>query len=171
MDLKKFIRDIPDFPEKGIVFKDITPLLANPKAFNEAVNQFARFTKKSCAKKIVGIDSRGFIFGGAIAHKLKLPFIPVRKKGKLPYSTISQNYDLEYGTNTIEIHTDAIKKGEKVLIIDDLLATGGTAKAACDLVKKLGGEIAGIAFLVNLAFLKGAERLKSYKTLSLIKYE
>jgi len=171
MDLKKFIRDIPDFPQKGIIFKDITPLLANQKAFQETVNEFAKFAKKIKAKTIVGIDSRGFIFGGAVAYKLGLKFVPVRKKGKLPYSTVSQAYSLEYGTNTIEMHTDAIKKNEKVLIIDDLLATGGTAKAAAQLVEKLGGKVAGIAFVIELAFLKGAEKLKSYKTLSLIKYE
>lgn len=171
MDLKKFIRDIPDFPKKGIVFKDITPLLAEPKAFKETVNRFAAFTKKIGAKVIVGIDSRGFIFGGAVAYKLGLKFVPIRKKGKLPYSTVSQNYDLEYGTSIVEMHTDAIKKNEKVLIIDDLLATGGTMKAACSLVEKLNGKIAGIAFLVDLTFLKGAKKLKSRKILSLIKYE
>lgn len=171
MNLEKFIRDIPNFPTKGIIFKDITPLLASSKAFSHAINRFCLFAKKIHAKTIVGIDSRGFIFGGAIAYKLGLKFVPVRKKGKLPYSTISQNYDLEYGTNTIEMHTDAIKKGERVLIIDDLLATGGTMEATCNLVEKLGGKIAGIAFLIDLAFLNGAKKLKPYKILSLIKYE
>lgn len=171
MNLEKFIRDIPDFPQKGIIFKDITTLLAEPKAFKEAINRFIDYAKRTGAKTIVGIDSRGFIFGSVIAYELGLKFIPVRKKGKLPYSTVSASYDLEYGTSTVEMHTDAIRRGEKVLIIDDLLATGGTAKATCDLVKKLGGKIVGLAFLIELRFLKGAKKLKPYNILSLIKYE
>lgn len=171
MDLEKFIRDIPDFPKQGIVFKDITPLLAAPKAFKEAVDLLIKFAKEVNPQVIVGIDSRGFIFGGAVAYELGLKFVPVRKKGKLPYSTIAESYDLEYGMSTIEIHTDAISKGERILIIDDLLATGGTMEATCKLIEKTGGNIVGIALLIELSFLKGAEKLKKYNVLSLIKYE
>jgi len=171
MDLKKVIRDIPDFPQKGIIFKDITPLLANSAAFKFAVDQMADFALKQGAGAIVGIDSRGFIFGSAIAYKLGLKFVPVRKKGKLPYKSISEKYDLEYGTAEIEIHEDALNKGEKALIVDDLLATGGTMRATCNLVEKLGAEVCGITFVINLAFLNGMEKLKDYKTLTLINYE
>ncbi|HAU39876.1 MAG: adenine phosphoribosyltransferase, adenine phosphoribosyltransferase [Candidatus Peregrinibacteria bacterium GW2011_GWF2_43_17] len=171
MDLKKVIRNIPDFPKKGIIFKDITPLLADPTAFKFAVDQMTDFARAQGAKAIVGIDSRGFIFGSVIAYKLGIKFVPVRKKGKLPYKAISEKYNLEYGTAEIEIHEDALAKGEKVLIVDDLLATGGTMKATCNLVEKLGAEICGIAFVINLTFLNGMEKIKNYKTLTLIDYE
>ncbi|KKQ71343.1 MAG: adenine phosphoribosyltransferase, adenine phosphoribosyltransferase [Candidatus Peregrinibacteria bacterium GW2011_GWC2_39_14] len=171
MDIAPFIRDIPDFPKKGIIFKDITPLLAEPKAFEEVINQFCDFAKQINAQVISGIESRGFIFGAAVAYKLGLKFVPIRKKGKLPYQVVSESYDLEYGSSTIEMHTDAIKKDEQVLLVDDLLATGGTMKAACNLIEKQGGKVAGIAFVIDLAFLKGAEKLKPHKIFSLLKYD
>jgi len=170
MDLTKYIRDVPDFPKEGIIFKDITPLLATPEAFQYTINQFCDYAKKNDIEAIVGIDARGFIFGGAVANQLGLKFVPVRKKGKLPWKTVSKKYDLEYGSAEIEIHSDALKENEKVLIIDDLLATGGTAKATCNLVEQLKADIKGIAFLIDLTFLKGAEKLAPYKTFSLIKY-
>ena len=170
MDLTKYIRDIPDFPKKGIIFKDITPLLANPEAFQYTINQFCDFTQKNNIETIVAIDARGFIFGGAIANQLGLKFVPVRKKGKLPWDTKNEKYDLEYGSAEIEIHSDALKENEKVLIIDDLLATGGTAKATCTLVEQLKANIRGVAFLIDLTFLKGAKKLAPYEIFSLIKY-
>lgn len=170
MDLKKYIRDVPNFPKKGIIFKDITPLLADKKAFQHAVKLVCDFAKKKKIETILGIDSRGFIFGGAVAYNLGLKFVPVRKCGKLPCKTISENYDLEYGASSVEIHEDSLHKGERVLIIDDLLATGGTAQAACRLVEKLGAQICGIAFIIELGFLKGCEKLKNYEILSLIEY-
>lgn len=169
-DLKKAIRDIPDFPKKGIIFKDITPLLQNPKLLKKAINQLCEQFKDRKIDIVVSVESRGFILGAAIAYKLDAGFIPVRKKGKLPYMTYSATYDLEYGQDTLEIHQDAIGKGAKVLIIDDLLATGGTLDAVIDLVKKMGGEIAGIGFLIELTFLKGRERNKDYEIFSLIRF-
>lgn len=170
MNLKKYIRDVPNFPREGIIFKDITPLLADKKALGDVIEQFCDFAKKKKIDAIVGIDSRGFIVGGAIAYNLGLKFVPVRKAGKLPYKTLSESYDLEYGSATVEIHEDALTKGERVLIIDDLLATGGTAKAACKLVEKLGAQVCGAAFIIELGFLKGREKLKNYEILSLINY-
>ncbi|MBM3252110.1 MAG: adenine phosphoribosyltransferase [Candidatus Omnitrophica bacterium] len=169
-DLKKYIRDIPDFPKAGILFKDITTLLNDKDAFRKAVNLLAKDYQKQNIDIVVAVEARGFILGGAVAHRLGAGFVPVRKKGKLPSKTISETYDLEYGTDTLEIHQDAIKPGARVLIIDDLLATGGTVKAVAELVKKLQGEIAGIAFLIELKFLKGKEKLKDYPILSLIKF-
>jgi adenine phosphoribosyltransferase len=169
-DLKKYIRDIPDFPKTGILFKDITTLLNDKDAFRKAVNLLAKDYQKQNIDMVVAVEARGFILGGAVAHRLGAGFVPVRKKGKLPSKTISETYDLEYGTDTLEIHEDAIKPGARVLIIDDLLATGGTVKAVAELVKKLKGEIAGIAFLIELKFLKGKEKLKDYPILSLIKF-
>ncbi len=171
MDLKQFIRDIPDFPKPGIVFKDITPLLADPEAFKHVVDQMTQFAQKQGAEAIVGIDSRGFIFGSVIAYKLGLKFIPVRKVGKLPHETISEKYALEYGEAELEIHKDALSPGEKALVVDDLLATGGTIRATCNLVEKLQAEICGIAFLINLAFLNGSEKISNYKILNLIQYD
>lgn len=170
IDLKKHIRDIPDFPKPGILFKDITTLLMHKRAFKHAIDSLAAKFKNKKIDKVVAVEARGFIFGGAIAHKLNAGFIPVRKKGKLPWKTNSVTYELEYGTDTLHMHHDAISKGDKVLIVDDLLATGGTVKAVVDLVKKLRGEIAGIAFLVELTDLKGKEKLKGYPIYSLIKY-
>jgi adenine phosphoribosyltransferase len=168
--LKKIIRDVPDFPKKGIIFKDIMPLLSNYNAFSEMVDFFSKRYKDKGITKVLGIEARGFILAAPLALKIKAGIVPVRKKGKLPYKTISVTYDLEYGKDTLEIHEDAIKKGEKVLIIDDVLATGGTAKAVCELVEKLGGEVSEVAMLIELDFLKGREKLKDYNVFSLIKY-
>lgn len=170
IDLKKYIRNIPDFPQKGIIFKDITPLLGNPKALKTSIDMFAALYSRQKIETVVGIESRGFIFGAPLSYKLGVPFVPVRKKGKLPSKTISAEYSLEYGTNTVEIHEDAMKRGKNVLIIDDLLATGGTAAAAASLVENLGCKVAGIAFLIELKALKGRAQLKGYKVNSLIQY-
>jgi len=168
--LKTAVRDIPDFPIKGILFKDITPILQDPKLFRLAVDTIADRHQGKKLKGVVGIDARGFIFAGAVAYKLGIGFIPVRKKGKLPYKTVVTSYTLEYGSETSEMHVDALAKGDNVIIVDDLLATGGTAMAAATLVKKLGGNIAEIDFLIELAFLKGRDRLKDYNVFSAIKY-
>ncbi len=169
-NLKNYIRDIPDFPKPGIIFKDITPLLKDPKAFEQIINVFVNRYKTKKIDKIVSMDARGFIFGGALANKLKTGFVPVRKKGKLPWKTISVTYDLEYGSDTLEMHSDAIKRGESVIILDDVLATGGTAKAVVELVEKLSGKVVEIACTIELTFLKGRNKLKGYKIFSLIKY-
>ncbi len=171
MDLKELIRSIPDFPKKGIVFRDITTLLNDPQGLKEAINRLYEFAKDKQITKVVGIESRGFILGGALAEKLGAVFVPIRKPGKLPAATISESYFLEYGTDSIEIHKDAIKPGDRVLLHDDLLATGGTMKAACNLVEKLGAEIVQISFLIDLTFLKGKDKLKDYDVKSLIEYD
>ena len=168
--LKTAVRDIPDFPIKGILFKDITPILQDPKLFRLAVDTIADRHQGKKLKGVVGIDARGFIFAGAVAYKLGIGFIPVSKKGKLPYKTVVTSYTLEYGSETSEMHVDALAKGDNVIIVDDLLATGGTAMAAATLVKKLGGNIAEIDFLIELAFLKGRDRLNDYNVFSAIKY-
>lgn len=168
--LNKTMRDVVDFPSKGIIFKDITPILADIKLYNEAVDSMAEQYKNKKIDKVAGLESRGFIFGISIAQKLGLPFIPIRKKGKLPYKTISTSYALEYGTASIEIHTDALKEGENVLIVDDLLATGGTASAAVELVKKLKANVAGCVFLTELLFLNGKSKLKDIEVFSILKY-
>ncbi len=170
MNFKKHIREIPDWPKKGITFYDITTLLQNKKAFKSAIDAMSKPFRNKKIDKVVGIDARGFIFASAIAYKLKTGLAIVRKKGKLPYKTFSKKYSLEYAADSIEIHQDAIKKHEKVLLIDDVLATGGTMKAAADLVEKMRGKIIGISFLSELEFLKGREQLKKYKIYSLIKY-
>jgi len=170
LDLKNYIRDIPDFPKPGILFKDITTLLQNKVAFKKAVDGLADKFKDKKIDLVVAVEARGFILGGAVAHKLGAAFVPVRKKGKLPWKTNSATYELEYGTDTLEMHHDAIKPTDRVLIIDDLLATGGTVKAVTDLVKQLQGKIVGIAFLIELTFLKGKDKLKDYPIFSLIKY-
>lgn len=158
VDLSAYIRDIPDYPKPGIVFKDITPLLANPKAFRYVITRiYADWRDR--ADVIVGLDARGFIFGGAAAFDLGLPFVPMRKKGKLPFDTVGVDYALEYGTATAEMHTDAIKSGDRVLIVDDLLATGGTANAACQLIAQLGGTVAGCVFVIELGDLGGRSKL------------
>lgn len=169
-ELESWIRDIPDFPQKGVLFKDITPLLQDGAAFHTAIEQLAGHYAASGINKVIGVESRGFIFGAPLAYMLHCGFVPVRKFGKLPAKTVSVEYALEYGTNVVEIHTDAIKPGERVLIVDDLLATGGTVSAAIELVEKLGGQIAGIAFLVELSFLKGREQLKDYDVFAVIEY-
>lgn len=170
IDLKYAIRDIPDFPKKGIIFKDITTLLGQGDMFRHAIDQIAANYTNKGIKKVACIESRGFIIGAPIAYKLGAGFVPIRKKGKLPYKTISATYQLEYGTDTLEMHEDAITPGEKVLIVDDLLATGGTASACVELVKKLGGQLAGVAFMIELAFLDGRKKLKDIDVSALIKY-
>ena len=168
--LEPHIRDIPDFPKAGIVFKDITPLLANPEAFGRCLDGLAAATD-AAIQAIVGIESRGFIFGAALAARMGLPFIPARKPGKLPADTVKHEYSLEYGTDALEMHRDALAPGAKVLIVDDLLATGGTAKACGDLVREVGGEVAGYAFVIDLAFLGGAAKLAPAPVHALIRYE
>lgn len=157
--VKAVIRDVPDFPKEGIVFKDITTLLADPILNKEVQKTFELEAAKLKAEAIIGIDSRGFLYGNIIAANLNLPFVPVRKKGKLPYNTLEETYALEYGEATLEIHTDALKPGQRVLIHDDLLATGGTALAAAKLVERLGGVVVGFSFIINLSFLNGREKL------------
>lgn len=169
-DLRKHVRNIPDFPKKGILFRDITTLLNKPLALRAAINTLAKAYKNKKINQVVAVEARGFIFGGALAHKIGAGFVPVRKKGKLPWKTKSVSYQLEYGTDNLEIHSDAIKKGDRVLIVDDLLATGGTVKAVTELIKELGGKITGIAFLIELTDLKGKDKLKGYPVHSLIKY-
>ena len=170
MDLRTYIRDVPDFPKKGIVFKDITPLLGDKDALHYALNALADRFKDRGIDKVVGIESRGYIFAPAIALGLKAGFVPVRKPGKLPWRTAVEEYELEYGKDRLEIHVDAIRPGEKVLIVDDLLATGGTASAAHRLVKRLQGIVLGSGFLVELAFLEGRARLPGMDVVSLIQY-
>ena len=169
-NLKAAVRDVPDFPIKGILFKDITPILQNGTLFRAAVDAIADRQKGKKIDAVVGIDARGFIFAGAVAYKLGIGFIPVRKKGKLPYKTVVTSYTLEYGSETSEMHIDALKKGDNVIIVDDLLATGGTAMAAATLVKQLGATIAEIDFLIELSFLKGRDRLKDYPVFAAIIY-
>lgn len=170
-NLKKFVRDIPDFPKKGIIFKDITTLLKNGGAFKQAVDAIAKEHEKEKIDAILSVEARGFLFGAAMAYKLGIGIVPVRKKGKLPHKTHSVTYCLEYGTDTLEIHQDAFQKGARILIVDDLLATGGTTKAVIDLVEKMGGKVIGLAFVVELLPLKGREKLKGYRVTSLIKDE
>src|SRR6266446_3287782 len=169
-DLQKAIRNVPDFPLAGIQFKDITPVLADARLFAGSIDLLIDSFKPGTIDAVVGIDARGFIFAAAAALKLKAGFIPVRKKGKLPYNTFEQSYELEYGSNTIAIHTDAVGPGSRVLLIDDLLATGGTAAAAAQLVTQAGAEIVEISFLIELSFLKGREKLSKYPVSSLILY-
>ena len=171
MNLKQSIRTIPDWPEKGIMFRDITTLMENSEAFAEACNQLYERYKNAKIDKVAGIDARGFIFGAVLAYKLGVGFIPIRKKGKLPFETIEENYSLEYGKNTLELHSDAISKGENIVIIDDLIATGGTIKASINLIEKLGGKINECAFVIELPDLKGREKLKGYNVFSLVEFE
>lgn len=168
-NLKKILRDVPDFPKKGIIFKDITPLLQDKKAFKEAVDLLGERYKDKKIDLVLCIEARGFIFGSALAYKLGAGMVPVRKKGKLPYKTMSVTYDLEYGTDTLEMHEDAVPSGSNVLLVDDLLATGGTASAVCDLIKKSGGNIVEVAFLIELEFLKGRAKLQDHPIFSLLK--
>lgn len=170
IDLKGYIRDILDWPKKGILFRDITPLLADPKAFAAAVDALCADFKKTGIEYVAAVEARGFIFGAAVARKLRIGFVPIRKKGKLPWKTESVSYDLEYGTDTLEVHLDAISNQAKVLMVDDLLATGGTMAAACRLIEKIGGQVAGIVFLVELADLHGREKIADYKVKSIISY-
>jgi adenine phosphoribosyltransferase len=170
-DLKKYIREVPGFPKPGINFKDVTTLLRDKKALKETVDQLYLHAKKLKVDAIAVVESRGFPFGTALAYKMGAGVILVRKPNKLPARTIKQTYALEYGTDSLEMHTDAVKKGQRVLIVDDLLATGGTALAAAKLVERLGGQVAGLAFVVELDILKGREKLKKYKVISLVHYD
>lgn len=170
LNLKSKIREVPDFPKIGVNFKDITPLLNDPKYFKQTIDLFTREFKNKKIQKIIAIDARGFLLASALAYKLGSGIVIVRKKGKLPHKTIACEYDLEYGKETLEIHKDSIKKGERVLIIDDVLATGGTALAAAKLAERLKAKIVGIGFLIELKFLNGKEKFKKYNIFSLIKY-
>ncbi len=171
MNLKDHIRTIPDFPKPGIMFRDVTTLIKHKDAFYESIRQLKELYKDENIDCVAGIESRGFIFGSALAHELKVGFIPIRKKGKLPSRVVRQKYALEYGEDEIEVHDDAITKGSRVLVVDDLIATGGTARAACDLIEKVGGSIVGCAFVIDLPDLKGKEKLKKYRVDALITFE
>ena len=168
--INTYIRDIKDFPKPGIIFKDITPLLANPEAISLCLEKIKVLIEGEKIDKVVGIESRGFLFGTLLAKELNTGFVPVRKQGKLPHKTISENYMLEYGIDTLEIHEDAINPGERILVHDDVLATGGTAQAVCKLVERLGGEIVQCNFIMELEFLNGKEKLHSYQVTSVLKY-
>jgi adenine phosphoribosyltransferase len=170
LDLESKIRDIPDFPKRGIVFKDIMPLLADPEALHATVEQLAEFAEPRNPDVVLGAEARGFILGAALAYRLGCGFVAARKPGKLPWRTISAKYALEYGFDALELHADAVSQGARVLIHDDLLATGGTAKAKIDLVEQLGGTVVGLAFVIELEFLNGREKLQGYDVFSLIKY-
>ncbi len=170
MDLKQHIAAVPDFPKRGIVFRDITPLLQNPDAFRYAIDEFAKLYQGERIDVVVAIEARGLLFGGPLAYKLGVPLVPVRKLGKLPREVVGVEYDLEYGTSKVEMHQDGVRRGQRVLIVDDLLATGGTAAAAIELVEKLGGAVAGLVFLIELEDLNGRDKLKGYPAASLIKY-
>jgi adenine phosphoribosyltransferase len=170
MSLKKYVRDIQDFPKEGIVFKDITPLLIDAKARKECLEILVSAVKDKKIDKVIGVESRGFFFGILLAQELNVGFVPVRKPNKLPFDTISASYDLEYGTDTLEIHTDAIQKGERVLIHDDVLATGGTAKAVCELVERLGGVIVQCNFLMEITFLNGREKIAGNEIFAAMTY-
>jgi len=170
MVLTKYIRSIPDFPKKGILFRDITTLLNNKTAFKKTIDELAKMLKGKKIDYIMAAESRGFIFGSVLAYKLNCGFVPVRKPGKLPYKTYKAVYALEYGTDALEVHQDAVKKNSKVLILDDLLATGGTALAMANLAEKLGAKVAAIAFVIELTFLNGKDKLNNYPVYSLIKY-
>tara|TARA_R110000868_G_scaffold52329_3_gene165477 strand:- start:3592 stop:4119 length:528 start_codon:yes stop_codon:yes gene_type:complete len=173
MDVKQFIRTIPDYPKDGILFRDITTLLSDPVGFRTAIDALVQLHQGAEFDVVAGIEARGFILGGAVAHQLGLGFVPVRKKGKLPFSTMSQEYDLEYGTDVVEIHTDAIAKDARVLLIDDLIATGGTAEAAVKLITRAGGNVMAASFVIELPVLGGRERLEALdiEVLSLCSYD
>lgn len=169
-NLKKLVRDVPDFPKKGIIFKDITPLLQDPKGLREAIETISSHYNDRKIDMVVGAEARGFILAPTVAFNLGAGFVPIRKPGKLPYEKISMSYALEYGTDTLEMHKDGIKKGQNVLMVDDLLATGGTMAACCKMVESLGGNIIGCAFLIELTFLDGKKTLNKYDVFSIIKY-
>ena len=170
IELEKYIRSIPDWPKKGILFRDITPLLAEPDAFAVAVDALSAAFTEVGIDNVAAVEARGFIFGATVARKLGVGFVPIRKKGKLPFKTETISYDLEYGTDTLEVHRDAVRRGAKVLMVDDLLATGGTMGAACKLIEKIGGQIVGIAFLIELSELAGREKLSKYKIRTVLSY-
>ena len=169
-NIKNALRDVPDFPKPGILFKDITPILSDPQLFADTIDLMAEMAQGKKIDFVAGIEARGFIFGAALARKLNCGFVPIRKPGKLPYKTFKEDYALEYGTDSIEVHQDAFFKGASVYLADDLLATGGTAAAAANLIKKCGAEISLIGFLIELAFLNGCEKLTSYSVKSLIRF-
>jgi adenine phosphoribosyltransferase len=173
MDIKSIIRTIPDYPKPGIMFRDVTTLLGHARAFRTTVDLLVQPYAGLRIDKVAGIEARGFIIAGAVAHQLSVGFVPVRKKGKLPWKTIGQTYDLEYGTDTVEIHEDAVLKGESVLLVDDLIATGGTAEAAIKLIEKAGGNVVGCSFIIDLPELKGRKRLEKMgkKVLSLVEFD
>ncbi|NOT39283.1 MAG: adenine phosphoribosyltransferase [Alphaproteobacteria bacterium] len=173
MDIKSVIRTIPDYPKPGIMFRDVTTLLGNARAFRTTVDQLVQPYAGTRIDKVAGIEARGFIIAGAVAHQLSVGFVPVRKKGKLPWKTMGETYDLEYGTDTVEIHEDAVAKGENVLLVDDLIATGGTAEAAIKLIERAGGNVVGCSFIIDLPELKGRRRLEKLgkKVLSLVEFE
>ena len=170
-DLAARIRDIPDFPSPGIVFKDITPLVADPASFRDAIDQLSAWAGPRAPDIILGAEARGFIFGGALAYALGCGFVPARKPGKLPWETVEATYALEYGNDTLQVHADSIAGGQRVIVLDDVLATGGTAKAKIDLVEKLGGTVVGALFVIELAFLNGRSKLGGYDVHALITYE
>ena len=170
MDLAKMIRDVPDFPKEGIVFKDITTLIKDPQAFRQVIDILTDHYEGQQVDLVVAVEARGYIFGAPVAYKLGAGFVPVRKVGKLPAETVRAEYELEYGTDAVEMHRDAIEPGQKVLIVDDLIATGGSAAATARLVESLGGEVVSVAFLIELAFLHGVEKLKEYDVFTIIEY-
>jgi adenine phosphoribosyltransferase len=168
---KRLIRNIKDYPKSGVVFRDITTLIKKGEAFQQVMDVFYKKCKGKKIDLIAAVESRGFIFGGALANRLGVGFIPIRKIGKLPSATVEEKYDLEYGTDTLQMHADAVKKGQRVIIVDDLLATGGTLLATCKLIEKLGGKVVGILVMIELEFLKGRDKLKNYELFSLMKYD
>jgi adenine phosphoribosyltransferase len=170
MDLTKYIRDVPDFPKPGILFKDITPLLAEPHAFQEAIDRLCARYQKQAVDAVAAAEARGFLFAAPLALLMKKPLIPLRKPGKLPYRTHALQYDLEYGSAELQVHIDGVPPGARVLLVDDLLATGGTMQAGCKLIEKAGGQVASCAFLVELEFLHGREKLKPHEVFSLIQF-
>jgi adenine phosphoribosyltransferase len=171
MELASLIRDVPDFPMKGILFRDITTLIKDARAFHEVIDRLADRYAGQGVDVVVAIESRGFIFGAPLAYKLGAGFVPVRKSGKLPASSISESYTLEYGSNTLEMHQDAIQPGQRVLVVDDLLATGGSARATINLAERSGGKVVGVAFLIELKALRGCDKLQGYDVLALIEYD
>jgi adenine phosphoribosyltransferase len=170
IDLASLIRDVPDFPSPGIVFKDITPLVASPTAFRQAIDELAAWAGPRTPDVILGAEARGFIFGGALAYALGCGFVPARKPGKLPWDTVDATYALEYGNDTLQVHADAVERGQRVIVLDDVLATGGTAKAKIDLVEKLGGTVVGALFVIELTFLEGRSKLAGHDVHALIGY-
>jgi adenine phosphoribosyltransferase len=171
MDLKSYIRDVPDFPIPGVLFRDITPLLRSPAALRYTIDEFTRICRDRAIDAVVGIESRGFLFGAPLSYNLGIPFVPVRKPGKLPAARMSIEYSLEYGTNQLDIHQDALTPGQRVVIVDDLLATGGTAHATAKLVELIGGQVESFLFVIELLFLEGRKQLESYDITTLISYD
>lgn len=170
VDLRSMIRDVPDFPKPGIVFKDVMPLIADPAAFRESIDQLAAWAGPRTPDLILGAEARGFIFGGALAYALGCGFVPARKPGKLPWHTVEATYDLEYGTDALQVHADALRPGSRVIVLDDVLATGGTARAKIELVEQLGGVVVGGLFVIELAFLHGRDKLEGYDVHALVAY-